>query len=290
MIRDNIVVGIGEVLWDCLPSGRQLGGAPANFAYHVSQFGLPAYVVSAVGKDSLGDEIKSLLLEKNLNLCLADSNKPTGTVQVSVDEKGVPQYDICKNVAWDNIPFTNDLRVLAEKTSAVCFGSLAQRNELSRNTILSFIDSMPDGSLKVFDINLRQNYYSKHIIETSLYICNMLKINDEELNILQVMLKDNGDAKSFCYRLMNDFHINTIVLTCGENGSYVYGNNDEVVSFIETPKVKVVDTVGAGDSFTAAFVASLLMGKSLCEAHKTAVDISAFVCTRCGAMPSYIKK
>ena len=159
----DIVVGMGEALWDVLPEGKKIGGAPANFAYHVSQFGLPSCVVSAVGGDPLGKEILENFTSKGLNHLIEEVPYPTGTVQVEIDPAGVPQYEIKENVAWDNIPYTARLEQLAERTKAVCFGSLAQRNVVSRNTINRFLDAMPQGDdrLVVFDVNLRQGFYTK---------------------------------------------------------------------------------------------------------------------------------
>lgn len=283
----KFVVGLGEILWDCLPQGRKMGGAPANFAYHVSQFGLPSCVVSAVGKDPLGDEIIDNLKDKKICFNVPQIDFPTGTVQVSLDGNGVPKYDICTNVAWDNIPFTADLLEIARNTMAVSFGSLAQRDKCSRETIYKFLDNMPsgDGVLKVFDINLRQNFYNEEIIRESLKRCNVLKINDEEIAILRNMFGYNYDNEKLCLHLIKEFGLSMLILTCGTNGSYVFDKDNAGWSFQPTPKVKVADTVGAGDSFTAAFVASVLIGKNIYDAHKIAVEVSAFVCTQNGAMP-----
>lgn len=162
----GIVVGMGEALWDVLPEGKKLGGAPANFAYHVSQFGLDSCVVSAVGDDPLGHEIIENFTSKGLNQHIAEVPYPTGTVQVEIDPAGIPQYDIKENVAWDNIPFTESLEAIARETRAVCFGSLAQRNVVSRDTIGRFLDAMPksNDTLVVFDVNLRQGFYNKEIL------------------------------------------------------------------------------------------------------------------------------
>lgn len=280
------VIGMGEALWDCLPEGRKIGGAPANFAYHAAQFGLQSVAVSAVGHDALGQEILDTFSQKGLSYYLPQVSFPTGTVQVTLDEQGVPQYDICENVAWDNIPYTDELDALARQTRAVCFGSLAQRNEVSRKTIRRFLTTMPQTSdtLRVFDINLRQHFYSKEILEESFRLCNVLKINDEELVIVQRMFGYEGlHEEDTCKKLISDFGLKLLILTCGTNGSYVF--DKDAVSFMPTPKVKVADTVGAGDSFTGSFVAQLLLGKTVREAHETAVRVSAFVCTQNGAMP-----
>lgn len=280
------VIGMGEALWDCLPEGRKIGGAPANFAYHAAQFGLQSVAVSAVGHDALGQEILDTFSQKGLSYYLPQVSFPTGTVQVTLDEQGVPQYDICENVAWDNIPYTDELDALARQTRAVCFGSLAQRNEVSRKTIRRFLTTMPQtgDTLRVFDINLRQHFYSKDILEESFRLCNVLKINDEELVIVQRMFGYEGlHEEDTCKKLISDFGLKLLILTCGTNGSYVF--DKDAVSFMPTPKVKVADTVGAGDSFTGSFVAQLLLGKTVREAHETAVRVSAFVCTQNGAMP-----
>lgn len=280
------VVGIGELLWDMLPGGKKIGGAPANFAYHVSQFGIPATVVSAVGCDELGDELMQELSQKPMGALIDKVGFPTGTVAVELAGKGMPTYDIKQNVAWDNIPFTPELEALAKRTRAVCFGSLAQRSDVSRSTIQKFISAMPDepGRLKIFDINLRQGYHTPQLIEKSLEVCNVLKINDEELEVLGRMfdLPECG-IKEICRTLLERYNLDILVLTCGVNGSWLF--TPDAVSFKPTPKVEVADTVGAGDSFTAAFTAAILGGKTVDEAHELAVKLSSFVCTQHGAMP-----
>lgn len=280
------VIGMGEALWDVLPEGKKIGGAPANFAYHVSQFGLPSCVVSAVGDDPLGKEIIQNFKSKGLNHHIDTVPYPTGTVQVEIDQAGVPQYEIKENVAWDNIPYTDSLAALAAETSAFCFGSLAQRNVVSRNTINSFLDAIPEENnpLIVFDVNLRQGFYNKDILCNSMKRCNILKINDEELVTVSRMFGYPGiDLQDKCWILLGKYNLKMLILTCGINGSYVFTPGN--VSFQPTPKVEVADTVGAGDSFTAAFIASILKGKSVAEAHSLAVRTSAFVCTQKGAMP-----
>lgn len=282
----QLVVGMGEALWDMLPEGRKLGGAPANFAYHVSQFGLDSRVVSAVGDDELGNEILANFAEKQLERQIEKVAYPTGTVLVTLDEKGVPCYEIKEGVAWDNIPYTPALENLAKQTRAVCFGSLAQRNAVSRETINRFIDEMPqdENVLKIFDINLRQHFYSKELIEASLKKSNVLKINDEELVVVGEMFGfADIDFQDKCWILLAKYNLKMLILTCGTEGSYVFTPGE--VSFLETPQVQVADTVGAGDSFTGAFVAAILNGKTVKDAHRLAVDVSAFVCTQNGAMP-----
>lgn len=283
---NDVIVGMGEVLWDMLPEGKKIGGAPANFAYHVSQYGFDGYVVSAVGDDKLGNEILESFNNRRLNYLIQRVPYPTGTVQIELDEAGIPCYEIKENVAWDNIPFTVDLEKLAKKTRAVCFGSLAQRNTVSRETINRFLDVMSDaaGQYRVFDVNLRQGFYDKEILCNSMKRCNILKINDEELIAVSRMFEYPGiDLEDKCRALLSEYGLEILILTCGVNGSYVFTR--ENVSFVNTPKIEVADTVGAGDSFTATFISAILKGKSIREAHELAVEGSAYVCTQNGAMP-----
>ena len=287
-MEKRYVVGLGEVLWDVLPEGKKLGGAPANFAYHAGQF-LGAdntIAVSALGKDELAEETIEALDEHNLNYLLPRVPYPTGTVQVTLDEQGVPTYEIKEGVAWDNIPFDEDgIRQIAGNCRAVCFGSLAQRNIVSRTTIQKFLDATPADCMKIFDINLRQHFYTKEILQDSIRRCNILKINDEELEIVgQMFGYPDLDFENKCWLILGKYGLDMLVLTCGTNGSYVFSSGN--VSFLDTPKVQVADTVGAGDSFTGAFVASILNGKSVAEAHRIAVQVSAYVCTQNGAMPT----
>lgn len=290
------VVGIGEALFDCLPEGRKLGGAPANFAYHVSQFGLNGCAISAIGDDELGEEIVETFEKVNLHYVLPRVEQPTGTVKVTLDSKGVPQYDICLGVAWDNIPQTYEMLEVARNAEAICFGSLAQRSETSRRTIHAFLDAAPKSAMKVFDINLRQHWYTAEVIAESLNRANVLKINDEELDVVAAMLlgvtsntpgkliaEDPEKTRLVCRDLIAKYNLKMLILTCGAIGSYVFTDKEE--SYVSTPKVQVADTVGAGDSFTATFVAQILMGKTIREAHEKAVVVSAFVCTQNGAMP-----
>ena len=287
MEAKRYVVGLGEVLWDVLPEGKKLGGAPANFAYHAGQFlgNDNTIAISALGEDKLADETIEALREHNLNDLLPRVPYPTGTVQVQLDEQGIPTYDIKENVAWDNIPFDDDIQQIARNCRAVCFGSLAQRNIVSRTTIQKFLDATPDDCVKIFDINLRQQFYTKEIIQESIRRCNILKINDEELVLIGRMFGYPGlDIENKCWLILGKYNLDMLVLTCGTNGSYVFTPGS--VSFQETPKVQVADTVGAGDSFTGSFCAAILSGKSVPEAHKKAVEVSAFVCTQNGAMPT----
>ncbi len=277
------IIGLGEILWDMLPTGKQLGGAPANFAYHVCRLGGNGWAVSAISDDELGREIKNTLSTKKLNTILEEVNEPTGTVQVTLNAAGVPTYDITEGVAWDHIPFTERIGNLAKETSAVCFGTLAQRSPESRATIHKFIESMPAGSLKVYDINLRQKYYDEKIISDSLRLADILKINDEELEIVSRMLCLSGTSEERCRAISREFNLKFVILTMGGDGSKVILEDSVHLS---TPgKINIVDTVGAGDSFTAAFMLAYLRGESIEKAHTLATEVSSYVCTKAGAMP-----
>ena len=273
------VVGLGEILWDMLPEGNMLGGAPANFAFHASQQGQNAMVVSAVGNDTLGSEIINTLDGYNIPHSIQHNDHTTGVVNVTLDASGIPTYKIIENTAWDNISFTSQLAQIASQCSAVCFGSLAQRSAISRQTIIEFLKATPGDCIKVFDINLRQHFFTREIIEQSLNLCNILKLNDEELIAITSMLSLGNNP---CHELMQHYHIDTVIVTCGAYGSYVHTTDG--TSYLPTPRVKVIDTVGAGDAFTAAYLASILNGDNITTAHQYAVNRAACVCSHKGAI------
>ena len=210
---------------------------------------------------------------------------PTGVVNVTLDDKGVPTYTIIEGVAWDNVPYTPEMKAVAAQARAVCFGTLAQRNPVTRQTILSFIEDMPSDSLKVYDINLRQHFFSKEIIETSLQVADILKINDEEIVTVAGLLDLDGTPEEACRAILRAYGLRLVILTKGGDGSEVI-TEDNVLS-VTCPKVKIADTVGAGDYFTAAFIRAYLRGDSLAECHRLANEVSAYVCSRSGAMPDY---
>jgi len=278
----KIIVGIGEILWDMLPSGKALGGAPANFAYHAGRLGEEGWAVSAVGDDALGREILELVASKGLHSMIAVTDKPTGTVLVELDDRGVPAYSIMEDVAWDNIPFTPEMEELAKRADAVCFGSLVQRMN-SRSSVMRFIRAMRPDALKVFDINLRQHYYSCEVIVESLMLADILKINDEEIRIVAGMLGLSDDAVTACRELIGSFGLRLVILTKGPEGSEVITADKVIPQGVDD--VEIVDTVGAGDSFTAAFTVAYLRGDTLAEAQRLASATASYVCSRKGAMP-----
>ena len=282
MERKKVIVGIGELLWDMLPSGKAIGGAPANFAYHAGRLGEEGWVVSAVGDDALGHEILDVLDEKRLHSLVAMVDKPTGTVQVSLDDAGVPTYTIVEDVAWDHIPFTPKMQDLASRADAVCFGSLVQRNG-SRASVLKFLEAVPASALKVFDINLRQHFYTPEILRKSLEIADVHKINDEEIVILSEMFGLGSDPREACRKLIGQYSLRFVLLTKGARGSEVISPDEVIPQGVG--KVDVVDTVGAGDAFTAAFTVAYLRGDSLADAQKLAGEVTAYVCSHKGAMP-----
>lgn len=281
----RFIVGLGEILWDVFPTGKKLGGAPANFAYHAAQLGHDALVVSAIGVDKNGDAIIHELDSHALPYHLERVPYPTGRVLADISDPNAPCYTIKTRCAWSHIPFTDELREIASRTKAVCFGTLAQWNRESRYTIRRFLDCCPSDCLKVYDINLRQKYFTKATIRESLRMADVLKLNEDELYTVTHFLgyKLAGE-EILCRRLMSAYHLKVLILTKGEDGSWVIWHDGK--SFQGTPKVRVVSAVGAGDSFTGAFIGSLLNGESFERAHIIAVKVSAYVCTQKGAMPT----
>lgn len=284
------VIGIGELLWDCFPNGRRIGGAPANFAYHVAQFGHQAMVVSAVGSDEDGNNLMIELQNHNLDYNIETVNLPTGVVKIDTSVENDPHYDIKTDVAWSAIPYNTKLETIATKCCAVCFGTLAQYGDISRETIMKVLEIVPSDCLKIYDMNLRNNaetpLYNNETIIKSISKCNILKVNIDEFEYLTKILSLNANekiekrSKEFMGKYSNIMYL---IITMGTDGSWVFQGDKS--SFKKTPKVKVNDVVGAGDSFTGAFIGSILNGKTMEEAHRIAVDVSAFVCTQPDGMP-----
>ncbi|MBI4283601.1 MAG: carbohydrate kinase [Chloroflexi bacterium] len=280
------LVGIGELLWDIFPTGKELGGAPANFAYQASALGGEGLIVSGVGADSLGDEILERLdaLSLSRQYVARDAKHPTGTVSVKVEAEGKPSFAIQENVAWDFIPKTEQLMELGKRTDAVTFGTLAQRSAVSRATIRAFISRIPSSILRIFDINLRQRFYSKEVIEWSLEAGNVLKVNEEELPVLAQLFSIGGDERRLLGELCRRFNLALIALTKGPRGSLLYSR--EQISLHDGYKTEVVDTVGSGDAFTAALALGMLTGSDIDTINDYANRVASFVCSQRGATPA----
>jgi fructokinase len=281
-----IVVGLGEILWDLLPSGRQLGGAPANFAYCSHLLGERGIVASRIGRDPLGNDIRERLSQVRLSdqFLQRDSTQPTGTVQVQLDQAGQPTFQITQPAAWDFLDWTSDWRELAKSADAVNFGSLAQRGTKSRNTILEFLQASRPNALRVFDVNLRQNFYSAEIIRASLKRASVVKLNHEEVaRVRELLAIDDEGEVQFCRRLIEDWTLKLVCITRGANGSLLYDRHGAH----EHPglRVKVKDTIGSGDAFTAALVHGLLCGRAIEEVNESANRLGAWVASHSGAMP-----
>lgn len=284
-MKSFTAAGIGEILWDMLPGGRQLGGAPANFAYHFKALGGESLTVSRVGDDEPGAAALAQLKEYGLDVSAVtlDPKHITGRVDVLVDENGIASYEFPDDVAWDHIE-ANDAATRALPTlDAVCFGTLAQRSPVSRRNITDMLEALPQNTLKIFDINLRQNFFSQELIESSLRMANVLKINDEELAVVGDMLDILGTEKDRMSRLIEQFSLKLGVLTRGENGSLLMTPDE----FSDLPGIAatVRDTIGAGDSFTAAMALGWMKKKPLDDINRRAAQVAAHVCSQAGAMP-----
>jgi len=284
-MKRQTMVGIGEILWDEFPGGRTLGGAPANFAYHCCQFGNRGVVVSSVGNDEAGQDIGEELSRKEVEHYLSvTDDHPTGRVSVTMDDDGVPEYIIHENVAWDFLEFTHDKSKLANQADVICYGSLAQRSEVSAKTISQIIEATSAECIRIFDINLRQHYYDSNTIEKLLNYSTVLKLNDEELQVVSQIFGLPEDEDRSVEKITERFTLDLVILTKGGAGSRLYspemGNSSHKVDVAE-----IVDTVGAGDSFTASIATGLCLGMSLSEMHSFASRVAAYVCSRRGATP-----
>ncbi|MCD6118203.1 carbohydrate kinase [bacterium] len=289
LIKLPCIVGIGELLFDIFPYGKKLGGAPLNFAFHAQSLGAECYPVSSVADDELGTEILKRLKDIGLDdtyISITDKG-PTGTVRVKLDSEGIPDFTINENVAWDYIPFTAELKELASRADAVCYGSLAQRSKTSRETIRSFIKETKDRCLRVYDVNLRQAFYNKSVLRETLVLSDVMKLNNDELSIISELFGIKGSESEILISLLHDFGLEMIALTNGDKGSRLFSLSQD--SIVKAPKIKVADTVGAGDAFTAALVVGLLKDYAIEIIHQNATNLSAFVCTHKGATPKLPK-
>ncbi len=279
-----IVVGIGEVLWDRFPQGDLLGGAPANFAFHAGQLGAAGRIVSRLGRDADGDRLAAELSAQGVSIdyLQRDDKFPTGTVLVQLKD-GQPSYEISTPVAWDYLEWTPQLEELARQTDGVSFGTLSQRNAASRATIQTFLQHTPRNTVRLFDINLRQSFWSREVIEEGLKQTTVLKLNEHELPMLSKLLGTADDGRKFSAQMRSDYGIQTVALTLGEQGCVLYGNGEEIIS--KPPPIEFKDAVGAGDAFSAALMLGLLRGDSLRDIADRANRVGAYVASQAGAMP-----
>ena len=286
-MQKKIVVAFGELLWDILGDEKLLGGAPANFGYHCRQLDADARIVSAIGNDKDGDEIIARFNLKGLTTGDIQRNPlyPTGTVTVLLDGKGIPTYTIHEDVAWDHIEWKETLQSLAAIADAFCFGSLSQRNGVSRTTLQKMLSSVSPTCLRIFDVNLREPYYSEPLLIQSLESASVLKMNEEEALILGRMNNWGSDLQIIIQKFFERFPVQLIAVTSGEEGSRLFTREQE--SFMKVNAVTIADTIGAGDSFTAALVIGCLEQLPLEEIHAMATNLSAFICTQRGGMPDY---
>ena len=281
--QELTIAGLGEVLWDMLPDGRQCGGAPANVIFHASKLGAQGLVVSAVGADADGDDLLAFLKGKGIDCSLVARNDlPTGTVTVTL-ENGMPSYVIHRPAAWDAIPYTDAVDAVVPRLSAVVFGSLAQRDERSRETLFRVLRHPALHALKFFDINLRQKFYSRETIAESLEVADVLKLNDEECAVLAELFGLPGDPRGAVAALADRFGLSHVILTLGAKGSMLY-DGAAFAEYPVAPCEKLVDTVGCGDSFLAAWCVAFLCGKGADAAMREATALSAYVAGHKGAM------
>jgi fructokinase len=281
-----IVVSLGELLWDMLPTGKRAGGAPVNFAYHATMNGAEGHAISAVGEDPLGDELVDAIKQSGVESIVQRNAWPTSTVEVTL-KNGIPEYTIIKGVAWDHILYTRELINLVQKADAICYGTLALRSQESHDTIVELLKHAKPTAMKFFDINIRGDHYSKELIDELLGYATVFKINDAELLLLRDMFGIRGTSdEEACDWFMRKYNLNYVILTGGSTFSTIVSKAGES-STLDTPRVDVVDTVGAGDSFSGTFTAKILTGSELAEAHRAAVNTAAYVCTQTGAWPKY---
>ncbi len=281
------IVGLGELLWDLFASGKQLGGAPANFAYITNLLGDTGIPASRVGQDALGDEALKRLSKLELSAAFVQSDPiyPTGVVKVEIGDGGQPRFQILEPVAWDFMEWAVDWQRLASEADAVCFGSLAQRSARSRTTIRNFLYTTRREAVRIFDVNLRQNFYSREVLEESMKLATIVKLNHEELpKIMRIFELENGGEQDAAQRLLSLHNLKLVCVTRGNCGSLLISPDEgnEHPGF----EVKVADTVGAGDAFTAALVHGYLRKTPLAQINETANRVGAWVASQSGATPA----
>jgi fructokinase len=291
MAEPALVIGLGEVLWDMLPSGKVLGGAPANFAYMINVLGEKGIVASRVGNDVLGSEACRTMQALGLDISYVqhDELMETGTANVSIDAVGQPKFTIKESVAWDFLEWTPAWEQLSARADVICFGSLAQRSPVSASTIERFLRNARKDALRVFDVNLRQSFYSRDVLRKSFDQANIVKVNDQELYEISLAFKLGiGSEETIARRLLQECDLDLVCLTCGARGSLLV-TADEVVEH-KGFRIKVADAVGAGDAFTACLVHHYLRGHSLEEISQSANRLASWVATQTGATPAISAK
>lgn len=284
------VLAVGEVLWDVFPDGPRFGGAPANFACACAGLGganVRAYLGSAVGNDELGDEARRRLAERGVDTPHVQTvAAETGQVLVSLDAAGKASYRFIDDPAWDHLGATPDLLATAATADVVCFGTLGQRARESRHAVRSVVQSSRPDALRMLDINLRPPHWSADVLLDSLALANVVKLNDEELPQVAGVLGISGDDVAVLGQLLSRFDLRVVALTRGANGSLLLAA-DSTRSELPAEAVTVIDTVGAGDAFTAALALGLAFGHPLDAVHRWAAEIAAFVCTQPGGTPTF---
>ena len=282
------IVGLGEVLWDVFPDGPRFGGAPANFACNaagLAQSSAQIYMVSAVGRDTLGERAIEEITAHGVDAsCVTQLAQPTGQVLVQVDEAGHASYEFAVDTAWDNLQWNDNLAQLARHTNAVCFGTLGQRSEASQTVIRRFVQSTPTECLRIFDVNLRPPFWTESVVLDSLSLANVLKCNEDELPIIASLLKLEGTDDSLLAELMERYSYRLVALTRGSAGSLLL-DREGARSDLSGIATSIADTVGAGDSFTAALTLGTLNNLPLSTTHAWANRVAAFVCSCQGATP-----
>jgi fructokinase len=281
------IVGLGEVLWDMFPDGPRFGGAPANFACMAADLAgssARVHMVSAVGSDHLGKRALAELQAHGVDTATVPAIElATGQVKVRLDPAGHPEYEIATNVAWDAIIWSDELARLAQSADAVCFGSLAQRAQISRKSIQAFVKETPPGCLRIFDVNLRPPFWTADVVLQSLELATIVKVNDQELPSLAGLLAIGGSVDEQLRSIRRRYGLQVVALTMGNRGSILVNERGE--SAQPAIPVTVADTVGAGDAFTAALTVSLLAGRPLDDVHRLAAHVAAYVCEHQGASP-----
>jgi fructokinase len=283
-----IIVGLGEILWDVFPDGPRFGGAPANFACSIAELrgsGVQVHVASAVGHDELGTQALELLKQRSVDTsCVATLDRPTGTVLVELDAAGHASYTFANNTAWDNISWSDEMQHLAASADAVCFGTLGQRSETSRETIEQFVRATRPEALRILDVNLRPPFWTTDVVRASLELANVVKLNDTELATLAKILGWNGTDPELLQRLLDEYALRAVALTRGADGAILLSSSGDQINRPAEPTT-VADTVGAGDAYSAALAIGLVEDMPIAKLNAWGIRVAAFVCSQQGATP-----